>query len=122
MRDAVALLELSAAGVVPSLAYLVLGLRLLRPLGVAASGAERLALGFVFGTGAASLAILLLRAVGVPLPVPVWAAVAALAAFWPRRGTPHRAPAGAPPTGWVRAVEGGTLAAAPGGPPASDRR
>ena len=36
-----ALLELLAAGVVPSLAYLGVGLRLLRPLGVAASGAER---------------------------------------------------------------------------------
>ncbi len=112
MRDAVSLLELWAAGVVPSLAYLALGLRLLRPLGVAASGAERLALGFVFGTGAASLAILLLRALGVPLPVPVWAALAALAMLWPRRGPFHRAPAGAPPTGWVRAVEGATLAVA----------
>ena len=43
MRDAVSLLELWAAGVVPNLAYLALGLRRLRPLGVAASGAVRLA-------------------------------------------------------------------------------
>jgi hypothetical protein len=108
----VALLELLAAGVVPSLAYLGVGLRLLRPLGVTASGAERLALGFVFGTGAASLAILLLRAVDVPLPLPVWAAVAAVAAFWPRSGTPGAVSAEAPSAGWVRGVDGATLVVA----------
>ena len=112
MRDAAALLELWVAGVVPSLAYLAVGLRLLRPLGLAASGAERLALGFVFGTGAASLAILLLRAVGVPLPLPVWAGVAALALFWPRGESPRALPAVAPAAGWVRAVDAASLVVA----------
>ena len=46
---------------------------------VEARGAERLALAWVFGTGVASLGILLLRALAVPLPLLFAGAVAVLA-------------------------------------------
>ncbi|MCH7709153.1 MAG: hypothetical protein IH884_11745, partial [Myxococcales bacterium] len=85
MREPLEIAGLLAAGVFPLLAYLAVGLRLLGPLGIASRGAERFALAFVFGTGSASLAILLLRAVDVP--VPVWATAACFAAVWPWRET-----------------------------------
>ena len=83
MREPLEIVGLLAAGVFPLLAYLAVGLRLLGPLGIASRGTERLALAFVFGTGCASLAILLLRAVDVP--VPVWATAVCVAAVWPWR-------------------------------------
>jgi len=111
VRSAGEIAGLLAAGVVPDLAYLAIGLWLLRPLGLAARGTERWALAFVLGTGVASLAILLLRALDAPVPLPALALVAALglprlrsrdlAAPGPRRGRP-----------WVRAVDAAALAAA----------
>jgi hypothetical protein len=107
VREAQEIAGLVAAGVVPCLAYLAIGLRLLTWTGVASRGAERLALAWVLGTGSASLAILLLRALDVPLPLLALAAVAVLAWLLPRRGAgPARS--GAPSPGaapWVRAVD-----------------
>jgi len=96
--------ELLAAGLVPCLAYAVLGLPWLRPLGIQARGAERLALAFVFGSGSASLAILLLRALGIPLPV--WgvggaAGLVLLAGARLGRGGASALPA----PGWARGVD-----------------
>lgn len=69
MRNAADLAALVGAGAIPLLAYLGLGLWLLRALRLPASGAERLALGLALGSGAASLAILGLRAADVPVPL-----------------------------------------------------
>jgi hypothetical protein len=111
VRTAWEIAGLLAAGAVPNLAYLAIGLWLLRPLRLAARGAERWALAFVLGTGVASLGILLLRAFDVPIPLLALAAVAALGL--PRLGSrdaPARDPRPAPP--WVRAVDTAALAAA----------
>ena len=78
MRAASEIAQLVVAGVVPDLAYLALGLWMLRPLGLAARGAERLALAFVLGSGVASLAILVLRGLDVPVPLVALAGVAVL--------------------------------------------
>lgn len=111
MRTAWDIAGLLAAGVVPNLAYLAIGLWLLRPLRLAARGAERWALAFVLGTGVASLAILLLRAFDVPIPLPALAAVAALGLPGLRsRDAPAPDPRRAQP--WVRAVDTAALAAA----------
>jgi len=83
VRTAAEIVELLGAGLVPCIAYLLVGLRLLPRLGPEARGAERLAWAWLLGTGVASLAILLLRSVGVPLPVFAAAVVAAL--LWPFR-------------------------------------
>ena len=77
MRSAWDIAELVLAGVVPSLAYLAVGLWLLRPLRLTPRGAERFALAFLLGSGVASLAILVFRLVDAPLPLVVLAAVAA---------------------------------------------
>lgn len=77
MRDAAELASLFLAGALPSLAYLAVGLWLLRALGESARGAERLALAFVLGSGTASLLILGLRAADVPVPLAACAALAA---------------------------------------------
>jgi hypothetical protein len=103
LRDAEEVARLVAAGLVPCLAYLALGLRALGLLGVAARGAERLALAYVLGTGAASLGILALRALGVPVPLLAAGAVALLA--WPRPRSAAPAPRRASAAGWVRAVD-----------------
>ncbi|HJO24183.1 MAG: hypothetical protein QF890_12095 [Myxococcota bacterium] len=83
MRDVPEIVGLLGAGLVPCVAYLLVGLRLMPRLGPEARGAERLAWAWLLGTGVASLGILLLRGVGVPLPVLAAAIVAAL--FWPFR-------------------------------------
>jgi hypothetical protein len=76
LRDAAALSWLVAAGVVPCLAYLSVGSWLLRAIGSAARGSERLALAFVLGSGVASLALLGLRLCDVPVPLAAVALVA----------------------------------------------
>jgi hypothetical protein len=77
LRDAAALAWLVTAGVVPCLAYLSIGLWLLRAIGSVVRGSERLALAFVLGSGAASLALLILRLFDVPVPLGAVALVAA---------------------------------------------
>ncbi|MGI9590317.1 MAG: hypothetical protein ACR2P8_03030, partial [Myxococcota bacterium] len=109
MREAGEIGQLIAAGLVPCLAYLGVGEWVLRRLGLAAQGLERSALAWLLGTGACSLAILLLRAVGAPVPLLVAGVVAV--AFWPLRrpGSPaSQAPPDPPPVaaaGWVRRVD-----------------
>jgi hypothetical protein len=76
LRSARELLALASAALAPPLAFLSIGLWLLRAMGSGARGAERLALAFITGSGAASLAILLLRGAGVPVPLPALAFVA----------------------------------------------
>jgi len=111
MRSAAELARLVAAGVIPSAAYLALGLWLLRPLRLFATGSERLAVGFVVGSGAASLGILLLRLLDVPIPLPALAAV--VLAGIPRLCAPPRAQLRAgEPAGWVRAVDAASIAIA----------
>jgi hypothetical protein len=110
MRDAGALVWLLIAGVVPNLAYLALGAWILRRLAPSARGAERLALAFVFGSGIASLAILAVRAVDLPVPMPALAIVAASLPL-ALRGSAPRTSAGEGP-GWRRAVDATSLAAA----------
>ncbi len=110
MRSAADLLALGAAGLLPNLAYLVVGLALARGLGSRARGAERLAVGFVLGTGACSLALLLLRALSAPVPLAGCAAVSIAGAWLLRdvRGEPPRPPRRA----WVRAIAAASIAAA----------
>jgi len=67
MRSSADLLALFAAGAIPVLAYVSIGLWVLRALRSDASGIERAALAYVFGTGVASLAILALRTADVPI-------------------------------------------------------
>ncbi len=81
MRSAWEIAELVLAGVVPNLAYLAVGLWVLQPLGLAARGAERLALAFLLGSGLSSLAILGLRLVDAPVPLAALAVVALLGLF-----------------------------------------
>ena len=83
MRAPAELVELLGAGLVPCIAYLLVGIRLMPRLGPEVRGAERLAWAWLLGTGFASLGILLLRAVGIPLPVLAAAIVTAL--LWPFR-------------------------------------
>ncbi len=110
MRAASEIAQLVVAGVVPDLAYLALGLWMLRPLGLAVRGAERLALAFVLGSGVASLAILLLRGLDVPVPLVALAGVAVLGVLRLRPDASNgSAPAAA---GWVRAVDAAALVAA----------
>lgn len=77
MRSPAELAALLGAGALAPLAYLALGLWIARALRLTERGSERLALAYAFGTGAASLAILALRALDWPLP---WWGLAALAA------------------------------------------
>lgn len=117
MRDAAEIAQLFAAGLVPCLAYLGVGWRVLRWLRIEAPGLEGAALAWVFGTGVCSLALLLLRALNVPVPL-VAAGVVAIAA-WPLRrpGRTAQEPAPTPgqpePAGWVRRIDqaAGVLAA-----------
>jgi hypothetical protein len=109
MRGLSELVWIACAGAVPNLAYAGLGLAILRRLGIAVRGAEAVALGFVLGTGAASLAILVLRLLGVPIPL--WSVAAVAAAALPAwRGLapapPQRAPRDA---AWVRAVDAASI-------------
>ncbi|HVN40796.1 MAG TPA: hypothetical protein VMW19_21740 [Myxococcota bacterium] len=111
MRDLPALGGLLVAGVVPNLAYLALGAWIVRALGLRASGCERIAQAYVVGTGAASLAILLLRALDVPIPLLACAALAA--AGLPALRTQDRvAPSGPDAPRWRRAVDVATLVVA----------
>jgi len=112
VRGIAELASLVAAGVVPVLAYAALGLVLLRILRLRAGMAESLALAFVLGSGASSLAILALRLADVP--VPLWALAGVAAAGVPlARGLtpPPRTGASAQPP-WVRSVDAGTAALA----------
>ncbi|MEE8476709.1 MAG: hypothetical protein V3T01_15235 [Myxococcota bacterium] len=103
MRSVWEIAELLLAGVVPSLAYLAVGLWMLRPLRLEPRGAERFALAFLLGSGVVSLAILALRLVDAPLPLVLLAAVAA--AGLPRvrssRPTGDRSPRAA----WIRCID-----------------
>ena len=76
-------MELVGAGLLPCVAYLAVGLRLLPRFRLGAKGAERVALAWILGTGVCSLGILLLRALGVPLPL--FAAGVLLVSVWPLR-------------------------------------
>ncbi len=109
MRGAGDLIRLLLAGVVPPLAYTALGLWLLRALRLPARGAERAALAWVFGTGAASLVLLLLYGVG--LHVPLYAlAVLALAGLPALRATPLDAPPEPEAPPWTRLIDALTFA------------
>jgi hypothetical protein len=125
VREPIEIAQLAAAGLVPCAAYLAVGLRLLVRLDPSARGAERLALAYVFGTGAASLALLLLRAAGVPVPLVAVGAVAILAsprsmqrseaspkgaqrAEGERSGRPQDWPSQGP-QGWARAADAAAL-------------
>jgi hypothetical protein len=110
MRAASEIAQLVVAGVVPDLAYLALGLWMLRPLGLAARGAERLALAFVLGSGVASLAILVLRGLDVPVPLVALAGVAVLGV--PRLRPDASSGSASAAAGWVRAVDAAALVAA----------
>ncbi len=113
MRGAVEVGKLIAAGVIPVLAYLVVGLLVTRRLRPDAPGAEGLALAFVFGTGFSSLAVLVLRMLDVPIPLWTLAAVFAAGAAWLLRSPRSRAPGfeAHKPTAprWARAVDGASL-------------
>jgi hypothetical protein len=111
VRDLLGLTRLFVAGLVPNLAYLAVGLWLLRPLRLEARGSERLALGFVFGSGAASLAILGLRLLDLPVPLGGLALVA-LAGLPRLREGGTQAPASEEAPRGSRAVDGATLALA----------
>jgi hypothetical protein len=82
---------------------------MLGPLSLRPRAGERLALAFVLGSGAASLAILVLRAVAVPIPLWACAAVAALGLPKLRAGGEVVATSRAP---WVRAVDVAVIALA----------
>jgi len=87
IRGAGELWMLVAAGCIPPLAYLVLGLLLLRWLRVPARGVERLALSWLLGTGAASLLLLGLRSLDIPVSlISLAVASAAGLAFLRRAG------------------------------------
>jgi len=102
-REPLELLGLLLAGSLPPAAYLALGLPLLHPLRLRAGTLESLALAYLLGSGVASLAILALRS--LDLPVPLWA-LALLAAAGPALARRTRAPtAHAPRPGWVRTVD-----------------
>lgn len=93
--------SLFAAGLVPALAFLAVGLWIARGLRLGARGAERLALAWMLGTGSASLLLLALRLAGVPVPLAVLGAVAlcGLPAFArpPARSAPNSEAEGAAP-------------------------
>jgi hypothetical protein len=110
MRDLGALAWLLTAGVVPSLAYLAIGAWMLRGMPVAARGAERLGMAFVVGSGAASLGILGLRSIDLPVPMLLLAMVAASLPI-ALRGTVRSEHDDAEP-GWRRAVDISCLGAA----------
>lgn len=108
MRSGSDLAALFLAGAIPCLAFLALGLWLLRALRAPVHGAERLAFGFALGSGASSLAILLLRALDVPTPL--WAlgalALVGLPLHRERATTALRPPARA---GRARAIDGASV-------------
>jgi len=110
VRSALEIVQLALAGALPALACVAVGLWLLRPLGLTPRGAERLGLAFVLGSGFASLAILGLRLMSVPIPLLACAAVAALAI--PRWRAPELEPASAGRKLWVRGVDALALAVA----------
>ncbi len=116
MREAGEIGQLVVAGLVPCLAYLGVGRRLLKGLGIEARGLERTALAWVFGTGVCSLAILLLRSVNVPVPLLVTGVVAIV--FWPlprpgrARAAAQPAPSEPAPAAWIRRVDQATGALA----------
>jgi hypothetical protein len=109
VRGAAEIAGLFAAGALPPLAALAIGLWMLAPLSLRPRGAERLALAFVLGSGTASLAILVLRAVAVPIPLWACAAVAALAVPKLRADRDDTA---APRAPWVRALDAALIALA----------
>jgi hypothetical protein len=99
LRSAGDLAALLLAGVLPVLAYLGIGAWIARALGRGARGSEALAEAYVFGCGAASLALLALGALAVPVPLIACAVVAAAgmpALRSPLRARPADPEAGAP--------------------------
>jgi hypothetical protein len=109
MRGAIEIFALAGAGLLPIAAYLAIGLWMLRALGEATRGTERLALAFVLGTGAASLAILILRSLDAPVPLPALAVVGASAFLVPGL----REPSAVRPeraSRWARTVDAITVA------------
>jgi hypothetical protein len=108
MRDAGELVSLLLAGLLPILAYLAVGLWMLRAIGLAARGAERAALAFVLGSGASSLLLLALRGADVPVPL---AGVAALALAGIPLWRGPRDPGEARPA-WQRGVDAASLCVA----------
>ena len=110
LRGARELLSLASAAVVPNLAWLAVGLWLLRGLRLGAPSPERLALGYALGSGLASLAILALRACDVPLPMLPLAALAASGTLaW--RGGQSAAPPSTRRPGLARFLDWMALAA-----------
>ena len=109
MRGPAELAALLLAGLLPSLACVGLGAWLLRPLRLRAAGSEALAQAFVLGAGVASLAILGLRSLGVPIPL--GACAAAALAGWPalRRAARDAPRAAAPAPRRTRAVDAAAL-------------
>ena len=112
MRGPEELLALVAAGAAPNLAYLAIGLWLLRGSKLVSRGVERWAIAYALGTGVSSLAILALRAVDIPIPLPALAVVAALGLPAARAGRSVDAgpDAGPPRAAWVRIVDAGSIA------------
>lgn len=112
MRGAPELAALFLAGVLPNLAYLGLGAWIARALGLRARGSEAWALAYAAGTGVASLAILGLRALDLPIPLSA-CAVVALAGIPALRGPRDAAKgAAAPAQGQALAVDAAALAVA----------
>lgn len=112
MREAGEIAWLVLVGGLSVAAPLALGLWLARAIGAAERGAERAALAYALGTGAASLALLGLRALDVP--VPPWALAGVALAGLPaaRDLRAPTAPARDATPGWVRLVDAASLALA----------
>jgi len=109
VRDAGELIRLVWAGAVPCLAYAALGYWIVRALRLPARGVERAALAWLFGTGVASLALLILYGVGVHVPLDALA-VAALAGAPALLAQPPGAPPAPVAPAWTRSVDALTLA------------
>jgi hypothetical protein len=110
VRTAAQIAELVWAGAVPNLAFLSIGLWALRALLPSLRGAERYATAYALGAGIASLAVLVLRGMDVPLPLGALALVglSGVPLLRDRKASSGSSPA--PALGWIRAVRGFTLA------------
>jgi len=108
LRTARDLFDLASAAIVPNLAWLAVGLWLLRALRLDAQPPERLALGYLLGSGIASLGIFALRACDAPVPMPLLAVLAASGIVAWRAGRSASRPSPAH-SGLARSVDGLTL-------------